>query len=291
MKEILRVIEIHSPAEYALAGEAIRVSPFESLVDDLRLRLYDRAYCRDINVPAPRTHEVIDMTEELSAANATQERWDSGWTMSRIDARGRTVAHKRGLTHIAVPGRFQDGAVLLEREQRDAQPGFYIALAGEPVDHAQTEVRMTRMYFHVTAAGAPQLLRALTSTLNRYRVPFTFKTLSNAAAYSRADAAVLFFAKRFHRIVRELVPHIIEGVELRARTPLFTKKLEDGIGLAEDPGAGQSFGENRCRLLAQAAWEAWKRGTDAERELALQFERAGLTLDAPWLRARSVDVY
>lgn len=304
MKEILRAIAIHSPTEYTLAGETIRVAAFATggeppLVSDLRLRLYDRAYCRELGTRTPRTHDVVSIIEDLSTANTTRERWDAGWTASHVDARGRMVAHKRGLTHIAPPGRFtNDGgavAVLLEREQRDAQPGFYIVLGEEPVDHAQTEVRMTRMYFHVTAASAPTLVRNLTSALNRYHVPYTFKTLSNAAAYSRADAAVLFFAKRFFPIVIELVRDIVAGVELRPRTPLFTKKLFDGIAVAEDPGAGQSFGENRCRLVAQAMWDAWTRGAHDEesrlRELALQFERAGLSLERPWLRPRSVDVY
>ncbi|HVR40589.1 MAG TPA: T3SS effector HopA1 family protein [Thermoanaerobaculia bacterium] len=299
MRELLRAIVIHSPAEYSLAGEIIRVAPFHfanaepPLVADLRMRLYDRAYCRELGTPAIKAHVVDNMTDVLSAANATRERWDRGWITSHIDARGRLVAHKRGLTHIAPPGRFtNDGAVLLEREQRDAQPGFYIALGEEPVDHAQTEIRMTRMYFHVTAASAPALLHALTSSLNRYKVPFTFKTLSNANAYTRADAAVLFFAKRYFPIIADLIPR---NLELRPRTPLFTKRLHDGIAIAEDPGAGQSFGESRCRLVAQAVWDTWTRSANDEdaklRELELQFDRAGLSLERPWLRARSVDVY
>jgi HopA1 effector protein family len=48
---------------------------------------------------------------------------------------------------------------------------------------------------------------------------------------------------------------------LKPGTPVFTKPLAPGIGLAEDPGQAESFGQHRCRLLADgmigASWADW----------------------------------
>jgi len=82
---------------------------------------------------------------------------------------------------------------------------------------------------------------------------------------------------------------------LRPATPLLTLKLHDGIGLAEDPGNGESFGMNRSRLVAQAVWDGYARGMQSEEarmaEVAIQFQRHGLSLDRPHLRAASADIY
>ena len=62
--------------------------------------------------------------------------------------------------------------------------------------------------------------------------------------------------------------------------PLFTKRLANGLGLAEDPSRGMSFGQHRCRLTAQALWRSFARG-DADRNsradsVASAFHREGL---------------
>jgi len=107
----------------------------------------------------------------------------------------------------------------------------------------------------------------------------------------------LYFAKRFFPIVARLLPRIqaAVGEQLRPATPLFTKRLADGIGLAEDPGNGESFGSNRMRFIAQAIWDAHLRGLSSDearlQELDLQFHQHGLRLDQPHLRAASADVY
>src|SRR5205823_5921908 len=67
---------------------------------------------------------------------------------------------------------------------------------------------------------------------------------------------------------------------LRPDVPLFTRRLADGLGFAEDPTGSQSFGQQRCRLVAEALWQSYTRG-EVGREtraaaLASAFLRAGL---------------
>src|SRR5436305_13892241 len=156
---------------------------------------------------------------------------------------------------------------------------------------------MTRIYWHVAEEGAVPRTSAVTTFLNRYQVPFRFKTLSYSGVYTRADAAVLYFASRYYQIIGRLLPAIREAVRnhLRPATPLLTLRLYDGIGLAEDPATGESFGMSRSRLIAQAIWDAYARGMQSEEsrmlELRIQFERNSLSLDRPHLRGASADIY
>ena len=220
---------------------------------------------------------------------------------------GHAMARKGDLANIFAPGEFaaaQGGApsagaplhVFFARESRTQQPGFYVANAETPAPFG-ADSRMTRIYWHIAEEGAVPLTHALTALLNRYQVPFRFKTLSYGGVYTRADAAVLYFAARYYQIVARLLPAIHEEVRnhLRPATPLLTRRLYDGVGLAEDPATGESFGMSRSRLIAQAIWDAYARGLQTEEarmmELALQFDRIGLSLDQPHLRAASADIY
>ena len=84
--------------------------------------------------------------------------------------------------------------------------------------------------------------------LNRYQVPFRYKILSYSGVYTRADAAVLFFAARYYQIIARLLPRIRPRRDrICVRDALLTRPLHDGIGLAEDPGNGESFGMHRTR--------------------------------------------
>ena len=220
---------------------------------------------------------------------------------------GYAMARKGDFSHVFGPGEFTaanagplaPGAplhVLFARESRTQQPGFYVANGETPAPFG-ADSRMTRIYWHITEDGAVPLTQAVTSLLNRYQVPFRFKTLSYSGVYTRSDAAVLYFAARYYQIVARLLPSMRAEVRkyLRQATPLLTRRLHDGVGLAEDPATGESFGMSRSRLIAQAVWDAFARGMQTEEsrmmELAIQFERSGLSLERPHLRGASADIY
>ena len=108
---------------------------------------------------------------------------------------------------------------------------------------------------------------------------------------------MLYINKRFYRISVELLADIHHELQdhLGADTPLFTKHLAPGLGLAEEPGNGESFGQNRCRILAEGLWNAYEKGLQTEhdrlQEVRQQFERNGLSLDFPFLNPHSSDQY
>ncbi|HYM59887.1 MAG TPA: T3SS effector HopA1 family protein [Thermoanaerobaculia bacterium] len=322
LRKLLRSVVIRSPLEYELAGRTFRVAPFGAgqspmwsnwsagqppLVIDLQTHIYDEAYCRPLGTRAEPPMNPVSILDALSAANAGRDRWESGWLLEQLLPNGHAMARKGDLGNTFAPGEFAsingarpaNGAplnVFFARESRTQQPGFYIANGETAAPHG-AESRMTRIYFHITEEGAAALIRAVTTALNRFEVPFRHKSLSYSGVYSRADAAVLYFATRYFQIVSRLLPSIRAEVRnhLRVSTPLLSLRLYDGVGLAEDPANGESFGMNRSRLIAQAIWDAYARGMHSEesrmQELTIQFERLGLSLDRPHLRAASAGNY
>ena len=90
-------------------------------------------------------------------------------------------------------------------------------------------------------------------------------------------------------LLRALGPHLADGA------PAFSKPLARGLALAEQPAGGQRFGEQRCRLLAEAIVAAGAAGArTAQARLAVvreHFAAAGVGLDTPYLQTGSADAY
>jgi hypothetical protein len=76
---------------------------------------------------------------------------------------------------------------------------------------------------------------------------------------------------------------------------MFTKPLAPGLGLAEDPNNGMSFGQSRCKIAAEALWSSFAQGlTDPDSRLsalARAFRQAGLDPELPFLERGSTDSY
>ena len=233
LRRLLRAITIHSPMQYELDGKTYRVAPFGAgqspmwtawsagqppLVIDLQTHIYDQAYCRPLGSRIDPPAQSAPIIDALSAANAGRDRWEAGWTLVQLLQNGHAMARKNEFDSTFAPGEFvtANGAppspgtplnVLFARESRTQQPGFYIA-NGETPAPSGSESRMTRIYWHIAEEGAVPLTRIITTLLNRYQVPFRFKTLSYSGVYTRSDSAVLYFAARYYQIVSRVLPAI-----------------------------------------------------------------------------------
>ena len=102
----------------------------------------------------------------------------------------------------------------------------------------------------------------ISGDLNRWEVPFRFKTPSHPGMFARTDTAVLYAPRRYAHFTRELVAEIHSAIRpfLRDDVPLFTLRLAPGLAFAEDPGTQESFGMCRSRILAQGIWQAHVQG-------------------------------
>jgi len=324
--EILRAITVQSAESFSFAGKDFgpldpsrslwQVAPAKNpLVAQLAQQLYSHAYCRKFNgrladdAYDPNTVMADDILAELSSANSGRERWDVGWQVQRLMPSAQIIAYKGGLARLLWPGEFvshegpgvpvREGSrisVFAPRESTTMQPGFYFIFS-ETVSDQQDDYSLLRFYWHISDATAPKLVQLISHEFNRFQIPFRLKSLAARAFYRRSDAAVLYVNKRFYRLSTELLSDIHDQIRegLGPDTPLFTKRLAPGLGLAEEPGNGESFGQNRCRILAESIWSSHEKNLHSEperlEEARKHFASKGLALDAPYLNPGSTDKY
>ena len=212
-----------------------------------------------------------DLLGRLSAANPTSERWEHGWTIAQILPSGQIQAQRGHLQRLVWPGQFlsKDGpgaqhrvgaqiSLFYSKESVALQPGFYY-MFGETPEEQSHAYGIMRLYWNVEPSGAPPLLGVVGRTLNRYQVPFRMKCAVALPEYERTDVAVLYLPKSMTRFVFSLLPDLYDQVRdhVGDEVPFFSRKLAPGLSLAEDPGTGESFGQHRCRLVAEAVWNCF----------------------------------
>src|SRR5262249_21551604 len=247
--------------------------------------------------------------QQLSNSNQSQSRWDVGWTIYGLGANGQIFIQKGERQRSATPGEFiMNGppgmsptigmavSILVQREANAAQPGMYFAYS-DTLSDIWDEFALLRYYFHSTAAAAPDLMRYLTSHLNRYEVPFRLKGLIDRAGYNRTDAVVLYIAKRYFHITARIILSLPSTLDagIRESVPLFSKKIRRGVGLAEEPNTGESFGMHRCRLTAEGIVDAWYAETQTAegrmQAVGSRFALNNLNLEKPYLNPGSEDLF
>jgi hypothetical protein len=234
---------------------------------------------------------------------------DSGWQIYQLLANGQIFVLKGDRQRSAMPGEYvaaeysgalpQIGttvALQIAREARNLQPGFYY-MFGETASDIWDENFIIRFYFNCTSEHVAELITYLTQNLNAYLVPYRMKALTDPSQYTRTDSMVLYCARRYFAIVTRIIGQLPSALldRLEDAVPLFTKRLRAGVGLAEDPGNGESFGMHRCRLTAEGIIDAWRQGrNDPQARLDAvdaRFGRNGLQLDRPYLAAGSSDQF
>jgi hypothetical protein len=313
IRQILRRMRIVSPSSFYVGAQQFAPQNAADLVSQLRDQIYQHSFCRrpqghGVDAPAD-PDQTNSLSAELSTANATASRWETGWQIYHVTASGQISAQNHGISRSFWPGEFinyggtgmppEVGAtvsVFFPKEATHWQPGFYFAFS-ETVSDQEDDSLLVRFYWNINDVGAVRLVELVTKHLNRFQVPFRLKCLSERNLFPRTDAAVLFVTKRFFQITARVVSDVHRQLLefLRRETPLFTKKLAPGLGLAEDPANGESFGLNRCGLLAQALYNAYSGDLGEEdavvREVAKHFGEHGILLERPYLNAGSVDQY
>ncbi len=282
----------------------------DPLVSTLQGVLYARCYSRRLG-DERGTESAADSTlvSRLSQSNRGQDRWDYGWRILQALPSGQVFVTKGDRQRSALPGEYiTDGppgvaprvgalaCLRVHRESFTAQAGFYHMYGESPPD-VWDEYYLARLYLHCRPEGVADLVAYLTAGLNRYQMPYQMKALSDPASYPRTDAMVVYFARRYFPILARIAERMPEEVSgrLGVSVPLFSKPMRAGMGLAEDPRTGESFGMHRCRLTAEGIVDAWRLGdatrTGQIRAIARRFAWNGLTLERPYLNPGSIDLF
>ena len=296
-----------APGSGAWPGAPVAADP---RIPALQSLLYEQCYVRPLRPPGPLASAApASLLPLLQDANQSRDRWDPGWEIVDIAADGQTMVSRDVRTRRVWPGEYLSEGwpgmpprpgirvrLFVPRGSDSLQPGFYHAF-GETLGNQPDEDQLLRFYWNVPAAHAAELTERLTAQLNRYQVPFRFKCLGDAAAYPRCDAAVLYVARRWYAIVAQLASEVHAALAgaLVADVPLFTRRLLPGLALAEDPGGAESFGMQRCRLVAEAVVAAAGAGLSAPEARLAGVERVfaeqGLNLALPHLGRAGPDPY
>lgn len=305
--------ELTSPPINEISSQQPPADPRIPMMQHLGRLLYLQCYCRRFTGEIDHRELSFgtddDFVKQLSDANNSREHLNRGWHVIRKLETGHFVAEKNGLTRLLVADEFslhpdlsgpvEEGtaiSILRPRESLTTHPGFYFVYS-EALGDDQDDRDLLRCYWNVEADGATKLVSLLTRALNRFQLPFRLKILDNPVGYIRADAAVLYLNKRFYHLAVELLSDVHRQIsnELNADTPLFSKKLAPGLGLAEEPTTGESFGQQRCRILAQALWAAYERKLNDEEsqlvEIANQLQANGIDAEFPHRNAGSNQGY
>lgn len=245
----------------------------------------------------------------LAAANASRDRWEDGWQIAQLLPHGQVLARRGTSSRALWPGQFlsRDGPgapprpgaeirLFYPRESTSLQAGFHYVFGETPEDESHG-LGLVRAYWNIDMAGAPRLVQLLSTRLNRFHLPFRFKCSVVPREFARTDVAVVYLAKRFFPIFADLVCDIQPelAAHLGEAVPLFAKRLFGGVGITEDPGNGESFGQHRCRLLAETLWNCFLRGNQSPSarlsELRRLLQTFGIDERQPYLNAGSLDIY
>ncbi|MBW4645358.1 MAG: hypothetical protein KME23_20600 [Goleter apudmare HA4340-LM2] len=263
----------------------------------------------------------ISFYDRLHESNQSEGYFNHDWQVVREETDGSLAVHKGGLTLHIESDRNSLQSSLASTSLRHLQPqqpsvrvgnlvavklpknlvqnGFYMAVANAGAPENNQE--LVRIYFNFSPDGAVAVMNSLTAQLNAISVAFKFKTLYNPSDYERYDSAVLYFDKSNY----EAIHPVLERVYLEHQShfseevPLFTKWLAPGLACAEEPthkfSEQESFGTNRCQIVANALLDAWQQNNDTPHgrmaSILQHFSLEEIELQRPYLNANSEDIY
>ncbi len=331
MLDAIAAVEIYSPTSFAWFGTRSPQLPRKLkahltpeacrgyLKYNLISSLYGNFYCLGAARPYRFQHDVSQVQQSsapfiarLSEANCGSGRWEGGWEVKGIEE-GLVIVQSGGLQIYLQPeecgmeaadGQSGDSAstptpgsfikLRTPKELLRISPGFYTAQSDCAFSPSNDTVRL---YWNLTSEGAVALMSLLTRVLNDARLPFRLKVVDHPTSYVRCDAAVLYIPRGECSATMEALEPAYAALEssLRSQVPVFTKELAPGLGLAESPDTGESFGLSRCALLAEGlirAYEQGKRPIGERLHAVLQrFAEAEIDPHKPYLNAGSSDQY
>jgi hypothetical protein len=311
----LQAVTIRSPTQYAWLGHTSRPLPrlvrdkltavecrrhlLASMGEVLYSSFYTTGFPTPVRWNAARSVAADpSLATALSDANVGDGTWESAWIVENYYGTEAVVSTPRLRVRVstldcraAAGGQIRSGAtvsVRLPKELPALSPGFFVVL-GSAGSEVLSSPHTVRVYWHITASGAPALVRELSSRLNAETVPFRLKVANHPIRFDRCDAAVLYLPIGAFGGLRAMLAHVAVTMasRLRPRIPAFTLALAPGVGLAESPATGESFGQHRCGLLADGIVDAHERhvpsGAARVEAVIENIAASGVRIDAPYL--------
>lgn len=241
---------------------------------NLQNTLYSLFYTQSSSaVPPKEDLNHPDFLNYLQRANTSVQGFNEGWQVEEIGHDGNILVKKGASKRYTYAGDFlraqfgqgklqQGENIKLHQHKEFVSPqdnGFYFVFGQTLAD--QNNSSLVRFYFNLNPQKVVAFVELLTQLLNDWAIPFQFKCLQSIRAYPRADSGVLYLDKRYFQIASTLLQKRYSTFSsyLNEAIPLFSKRIASGIGFAENPfDTNDSFGTNRCKVIAQGLVEAWR---------------------------------
>jgi HopA1 effector protein family len=252
----------------------------------------------------------LEFYNRIHTSNNGQGYFEPGWSILKQEEDGSLVVKKGGLKlHIERDRHLQPAqqdaeigdTVSIKMPKNCMQNGFYVSVGNARANLHQDGAGLVRIYFNLTPDGAVAVMGSLTQQLNDSNIPFDFKVLYNPQDYQRHDSGVLYFDKSSYQLVHQVLQQIYQENQqhFKSEVPLFTLQLAPGLALAEEPNQKfaerESFGMNRCQIIANGLLEAWNQGKNSPEEkmqaIFEQFSISGIDSKHTYLNAESEDIY
>jgi hypothetical protein len=252
----------------------------------------------------------LEFYNRIHNNNSGQGYFEPGWVILKEENDGSLVVKKNGLKlHIEREQHLQEDkqkaevgdTVSIKMPKNRMQNSFYVSVGNARANLHKNASILVRIYFNFTPDGAVAVMGNLTQQLNEQNIPFDFKVLYNPKDYQRHDSGVLYFDKNNYELVHQILQQVYQENQsyFKAEVPLFTLQLAPGLALAEEPNQKfvekESFGMNRCQIMANGLLEAWYQGKDLPDEkiqaIFTHFSLSGIDLNHTYLNADSEDIY
>ena len=319
IRDALQACRVDPPRGFVWFGRRFRVahdgspdpeSARRSFLLALARHLYGTVYCPGGAVPleAPTAisgvGEVRAFMTALSGANRHPDRWDTGWTIVQRKA-DQCVVRKWDTDFTVTAGGCRSTGdeppraggpvdVLVPSERWFEYPGYMVFHGRRIPEPRAGTAGLTRLYLNLDHDGARRMID-LCGTLDELPLPYALKVAGRPEGLDRCDTVILFIGREDYRQASEVLVETGRDLRemLRPGSPAFTRPIAPGVGVADDTGGGESFGESRCRLLAEGiviAGERGETGVEARlRTIENRFRQAGISLDRPHLNPESTE--
>jgi hypothetical protein len=280
--------------------------------EDLKQFIYNFYYCNgslkkvNLNYYPQKTNHFLN---KLRKANKSTGYYMPGWlVLYRLD--GRYIVSKNGIKIFVDPIKHFERnylsvkigdtvAIKFPNERIFSSRGYYVAIGNKGIP--SNNQQLVRLYLHLKPFYAVYMLSVLTRQFSHVKpIPFIYKTLLDPQDYKRRDSAVMYFNKNdffcvmsFIEKFRAMQPSLF----LRG-TPLFTKRLFEGVSIAEEPlrkKGKESFGQHRCRIISEGIFKAYRNNIHNKHEMLnliiSLFYKWKVNIECPFLNTRSVNIY
>lgn len=209
-----------------------------------------------------------DFIKGIKLANNSKKRVEKNWIIDHLNPDGSIIAKKSDRRLFLYPSQYLQqnysnnypevgNKVKFNHSKGYTDDKFYYINCNN-INNSFPE-HLIRVYFNINPLNCSKLVKLITERLNQLNSIFKLKCLKNPNDYTRADSAVLYLDKRYFFQFKPILQDIIQEIKpyLKPEVPLFTLKLHDGVGFAENPpNPNESFGMSRCRLIAEGIWQA-----------------------------------